>query len=78
MKKMSVGEFKTNFSEVIEQVKAGEKIAVTFGKKKQVIGYFIPESPQEKPKRKLGILEGKATAVFSDDFKMTEEEFINL
>ena len=34
MKTMSVGEFKTKFSEVIEQVKAGEKIAVTFGKKK--------------------------------------------
>lgn len=78
MKTMSVGEFKTKFSEVIEQVKAGEKIAVTFGKKKQIIGYFTPENISEKPKRKLGILEGKATAVFHDDFKMTEEEFINL
>ena len=75
---MSVGEFKTNFSEVIEQVKAGEKIAVTFGKKKQIIGYFIPESTTEKPKRKLGILAGKSEVIFEDDFEMSEEEFLNL
>lgn len=75
---MSVGEFKTNFSRVIEEVKSGEKIAVTFGRKKQIIGYFLPEMPSTKTKRKLGILEGKATAIFNADFKMTEEEFISL
>jgi antitoxin (DNA-binding transcriptional repressor) of toxin-antitoxin stability system len=31
---MTVGEFKTHFSDVIEQVKAGEEIAVTYSKKK--------------------------------------------
>ena len=74
---MSVGEFKSNFSEVLDQVKKGEKIAVTYGKKKEIVGYFSPELP-EQPKRKLGILEGKATFTFSDDFKMTEEEFLGL
>jgi len=74
---MSVGEFKTHFSEVLEQVKAGEKFAVTFGKKKEIVGYFLPELPQQA-KRKLGILEGKAKVVFSPDFKMTEEEFLGL
>jgi len=77
MKKMSVGEFKTNFSQVIEEVKAGEKIAVTFGKKKEVIGYFLPENSVEKPKRKLGILAGKSEVIFEDDFEMSEEEFLN-
>lgn len=43
MKTMTVGEFKTHFSEVIEQVKRGEEIAVTYGKKKEIIGYFKPE-----------------------------------
>ena len=33
---------------------------------------------RKRKKRKLGILEGKASVVFSDDFKMTEEEFIDL
>jgi len=75
MKTMSVGEFKTNFSEVIEQVKEGEKFAVTFGKKKEVVGYFVAEIPKQS-KRKLGILEGKATFTFGDDFEMTTEEFL--
>lgn len=74
---MTVGEFKTHFSDVIEQVKAGEQIAVTYGKKKEVVGYFLPERP-EKPKRQLGILEGKAKAIFRPDFKITEDEFLGL
>ena len=74
---MTVGEFKTHFSEVLEQVKAGEKIAVTFGKKKEVVGYFSPEMPKQ-PKIKLGILEGKAKFTFAPDFKMTEDEFLGL
>lgn len=77
MKTMSVGEFKTHFSEVIEQVKAGEEIAVTYGKKKEVVGYFIPEKPQ-KAKRQLGLLEGKATFTFGPDWEMTTEEFLGL
>jgi hypothetical protein len=77
MKTMTVSEFKTHFSDVIEQVKAGEEIAVTYGKKKEVIGYFSPETSQ-KPKIKLGILEGKATFTFGPDWEMTTEEFLGL
>lgn len=74
---MSVGEFKTHFSEVLEQVKAGEEIAVTYGKRKEVVGYFLPQKPQ-KPKRQLGLLEGKVEVIFKPDFKMTTEEFLGL
>ena len=77
MKTMSVGEFKTHFSDVLELVKLGEKIAVTFGKKKEIIGYFLPEI-SEKPKRILGILEGKAKVVFQSDFKISEDDFLGL
>ncbi|EIE03147.1 hypothetical protein [Leptospira licerasiae] len=39
----------------------------------------IPANKVGKPKkRKLGILKGKASFKISDDFKMTEEEFLNL
>jgi hypothetical protein len=77
MKTMTVGEFKTHFSDVIEQVKAGEKIAVTYGKKKEIIGYFSPDTPQ-KSKCKLGILEGKVEVIFKPDFEMTTEDFLGL
>ncbi len=73
---MSVGEFKTHFSKVVEWVKQGNKVAVTFGKKKEIIGYFIPNKPFSLKKRTLGIMEGKARAVFHKDFKITEEEFL--
>lgn len=75
MKSMTVGEFKTHFSDEIDQVKAGEEIAVTYGKKKEVVGYFLPEKPTQS-KIKLGIAEGKAKFTFAPDFKTTEEEFL--
>ena len=75
---MSVGEFKTHFSEVLEKIKLGEKIAVTYGKKKEVVGYFMPKMPKTVIKRKLGILEGKANVVFSSDFKFSEDDFLGL
>nr|WP_294894920.1 prevent-host-death protein [uncultured Pedobacter sp.] len=78
MKTMTIGEFKTHFSDVVKEVKTGKKIAVTSGKKKEVVGYFVSEIPEKKEKRKLGILEGKASVIFHPDFKMTEEEFLGL
>ncbi len=77
MKTMSVGEFKAHFSEVIEDVKAGIGIAVTYGRKKEVIGYFVPDL-EENNERKIGMLDGKAEIIFKDDFKITEEEFLGL
>jgi len=43
-----------------------------------VIGYFLPDKPPEKSKRKLGLLEGKAKVVFHTNFKITEEDFLSL
>jgi len=43
MKTMTVGEFKTQFAEVHEQVKAGVGFAVTYGREKKIVGYFFPE-----------------------------------
>lgn len=76
MKTMTVGEFKSRFAEVLEQVKSGVGVAVTYGRKKEIVGYFMPESQVSKSKRQLGLLEGKATATFKPDFKITEEEFL--
>jgi antitoxin (DNA-binding transcriptional repressor) of toxin-antitoxin stability system len=77
MKTMTVGEFKTHFSEVVEQVKKGVKIAVTYGRKKEIVGYFVPDVQTSKTKRKLGLLKGKARADFKQDFKMTNEELLD-
>jgi hypothetical protein len=76
MKTMTVGEFKTRFSDVVDWIKQGKKIAVTYGKKKEVIGYFIPELPESDSKRNLGIMKGKAKVSFHPGFKMDEKEFL--
>jgi len=79
MKSLPVGELKANFSEVLEEVQKGETIEIVYGKKKKPVARIVPiKSTKAKKKRKLGLLEGKVEFVFADNFKMTDEEFINL
>ena len=77
MQVLSVGEFKSNFSEILKKVLAGEEIGISYGKKKEIVAKLVPKLSQ-KPKRKIGILEGKGKVIFSHDFKITEEEFLSL
>ncbi|MGI8811338.1 MAG: type II toxin-antitoxin system Phd/YefM family antitoxin [Pyrinomonadaceae bacterium] len=79
MKSLSVGEIKSQFSDVLEKVQQGESFGITYGKSKKLVAEINPPKKKiVKGKRKLGILDGKMKVVFADDFKMTEEEFINL
>ncbi len=63
MKTMTVADFKTNFSAVLKEVESGEKIAITYGRKKE---------------RVLGAWEGKVTAVFKGGHNTTEKEFYGM
>lgn len=76
MKTVSVGELKANFSEVLKKVLSGEEVGILYGKKRELVAKFVPNLFIKMPKRKLGILEGKAKITFADDFKMTAEEFL--
>ncbi|HRI59866.1 MAG TPA: hypothetical protein PK228_09085 [Saprospiraceae bacterium] len=76
MKTLTVGDLKTNFSEVLKAVQLGEEFAIAFGKRKEVIAYLVPKQLRKKEKRQIGIFEGQASAIFKDDFKMTAEEFL--
>ena len=81
MKCLNVGEFKAQFSEVLELIQQGESVGVLYGKNKKPVAKLVPMNSaksKKKGKRKLGLLEGKMKVVFAPDFKMTEEEFINL
>lgn len=79
MKNLSVGEFKAKFSEVLEKVHEGESFGITYGKSKKLVAEISPPKKQtEKKKRKLGIWEGKVKYVFADNFKMTDEELLDL
>lgn len=79
MKTYSVGDLKAHFSEVLDMVQEGEEIAISYGKKKEVIARIVPEKKIDKTKkRKLGALKGKATVTFMSDWEMTDEELIGL
>ena len=75
MKVITVGEFKSNLAQIIEKILKGEEYIVSYGRKKKKIFKVMPYN-EEKPKRKIGILAGKASARFSKDWKMTTEEFL--
>jgi prevent-host-death family protein len=78
MKTMPVEELKTHFSEVLENVKHGEEIAVSYGRKKEKVAVIIPYSHYKQPaKRKLGVWDGKVSFKIHEDFKITEEEFLD-
>ena len=77
MKTISVGELKTHFSEVLKSVVAAEKIAITYGRKKEMKALLIPNEVK-KINRKLGILKGKASASFIGGHNTTEKEFLGL
>lgn len=79
MKTLQVGEFKSHFSEVIEYIKKGEDVAISFRKKKEKIAVLIPYAKYaKKNNRKIGLLEKKATFKMSPDFKITDDDLLNL
>ena len=79
MKSLPVGELKAQFSEVLEKVQQGESFEITYGKSKKPVAKIVPiNGAKPKKKRKLGIWEGKVKYVFANNFKMTDEELIDL
>jgi len=78
METMTVGDFKTHFSEVLKKVIAGEEIAISYGKKKEIVARIVPKNAGKKIKRKIGLLDGKASIKIANGFKITSEEFLGL
>lgn len=77
MKTYPVGEFKALFSEIIEQVRAGEEIIISYGKKKENVAVLIPYAAYKTRKIRLGLLQDKMLRIH-DDFKMSGEELLGL
>lgn len=77
MKTVSVGEFKRHFSEIIERVRAGEEIVITYGKKKEKVAVVIPYAAYKTSRIRLGLLQDRSIKIH-DDFKMSEEGLLGL
>lgn len=77
MKSLTVGEFKTLFSAVLKDVQAGHPVAITYGKKRTKLAVLVPyDQYVTSTERKLGVLKDKGDFHIHDDFKMTDEEFL--
>ncbi len=77
MKTFAIGEFKAQFSEIIERVRSGEEIIISYGKKKENVAVLIPYAAYKTKKIRLGLLKDKSL-IIHDDFKMSEEELLEL
>ena len=78
MKTLPVGELKTHFSEILNDVKSGEEIIITYGKKKENIAVIVPYTMyKKKNKIALGLLKNKKYRI-QKNYSMTEEELLGL
>lgn len=70
-----MAEAKSHFSAVIKDVELGNEIAISYGKKKEMVAVIIPYGKWKKAqKRELGTLEGRGSVTFAEDWYMTAEE----
>ncbi len=74
---MQIGELKAHFSEVIERVKRGEEIVISYGRRRERVAVLVPyERYRETNRIRLGELQGTVSVQFADDFKIRPEELI--
>ena len=76
MHQLSVGQFKSKFSEMLSKVLQGESVGITYGKSKKKVAALVPYNHLKKVEFKLGLLEGKASFKIHHNFKITDEEFL--
>ena len=74
MIEMTVGDFKTHFSSVLEKVMQGEEVQILYGRAKKPVAQLtqINTKPKRK-KRPLGSYEGIATYWEDESFEITPE-----
>ncbi|MDX2191113.1 MAG: type II toxin-antitoxin system Phd/YefM family antitoxin [Bacteroidota bacterium] len=79
MKTIAVAEFKANFSAILKEVEKGEKIAISYGRKKANIAMLVPyENNVEIKQRELGTLQKRGASMkIMPDWEMTDEDLLN-
>ncbi len=77
MQTLTIGELKASFSEVLKKIRSGQKIVVSYGKKREKVAVIIPYSDYaSKPERRIGLLKDRAGCIIHDDFEMSDKEML--
>lgn len=73
---MTTADFKANFSSVVDELKRGNRVVITYGRKKEPLATIIPQSQLIKPNYsvEIGDLKSQGWTYTLKDFEMTEEE----
>ena len=78
MKTVPVAEVRSNLSTLLKEVESGNEIGISFGRRRETIAVIVPIAEYRKIKeRRLGSLAGRLTVEFKDDWKMTDDEFLD-
>lgn len=78
MRTITIGDLKANFSQIIKDVEAGEKIIIAFGKQSKKVAVIVPFQQYFGRKRKLGLLANRGKVKFANDWEMTEGELVGI
>jgi antitoxin (DNA-binding transcriptional repressor) of toxin-antitoxin stability system len=75
MKTMTVGEFKSRFSEALDAVREGETIVVSYGRSRKRVAAMVPYAElTTTKKRPLGLLKSKARVKFGREFAIDDAQ----
>jgi antitoxin (DNA-binding transcriptional repressor) of toxin-antitoxin stability system len=78
MEAIAVVNIQNHFSEILKEVRNGKKVGIMYDGLKTPVAMIVPYIEEKKAKRKIGILDGKATFKEIGDGKITMEEFLGL
>ncbi len=78
MKQMTVGDFKAQFSSVLEQVLEGDTIQILYGRSKKPVAQLTKiEEKKQKKKRPLGLYKDYGPYWEDETFEFTPENLFD-
>jgi antitoxin (DNA-binding transcriptional repressor) of toxin-antitoxin stability system len=80
MRTMTTADFKAQFSSVVDDLKNGNEVVITYGREKKPLATIVPQSKMQKPNFsiELGDLKTAGWTYTLKDFDMSEEELLSL
>jgi hypothetical protein len=79
VKAIQVGQLKSDFSSILQQIQnEGKTFVIEYGKKHKKVAMLIPYDKQleESAQRTFGLLMDKGNFTIHDDFSLTDDEFM--
>ena len=78
MEAIAVKNIQTHFPKILEKVRNGKQVGIMYDGIKTPVAMIVPYIEEISKERKIGILDGKISIDFSEDFEMTTEELLEM